>query len=161
MISALLVKEDFVLITAGNSTPVARASSLWPEGGQNSRAVSVDWVEAAVDRLLKMFLGRFICRGSFTVTTARGKTYTFGDGSGSPVAVRFATPEAQRAVLFDPELKIGETYMDGTFVVEQGSIADVLQILLGQERMEAPAWASPFRWMRYLLKRLQQFNLRS
>src|SRR5580658_258449 len=108
-----------------------------------------------------MFLSGFIRRGSFTVTTARGKTYTFGDGSGSPVAVRFATPQAQRAVLFDPELKLGETYMDGTFVVEQGSIADVLQILLGQERMEAPAWASPLRLMRYLLKRLQQFNLRS
>ena len=114
-----------------------------------------------MDRLLTMFLGRFIRRGSFTVTTARGKTYTFGDGSGPHVAVRFATPQAQRAVLFDPELKLGETYMDGTFVVEQGSIADVLQILLGQERIDAPAWAYPFRLTRYLFRRLQQFNLRS
>jgi cyclopropane-fatty-acyl-phospholipid synthase len=118
-------------------------------------------VEAAVDRLLTMFLGRFVRRGSFAVTTARGKTYTFGDGSGSPIAIRFTTPQAQRAVLFDPELKLGETYMDGTLVVEQGSIADVLQILLGQERIESPAWALPFRLTRYLLKRLQQFNLRS
>jgi cyclopropane-fatty-acyl-phospholipid synthase len=108
-----------------------------------------------------MFLSRFIRRGSFTVTTARGKTYTVGDGSGPPIAVRFTTRQAERAVLFDPELKLGETYMDGTFVVEQGSIADVLQILLGQERMEEPAWALPFRLMRYLFKRLQQFNPRS
>ncbi len=62
-----------------------------------------------------------------------GSTYTFGDGSGQPLAVRFTTAKAQRAVLLDPELKLGEAYMDGTFVVEQGSIADVLAVLLGQE----------------------------
>ena len=87
-----------------------------------------------MDRLLFIFLRRFIRRGSFTVTTAAGSTYTFGDGSGPPVAVRFTTAKAQRAVLLDPELKLGEAYMDGTLVVEQGSIADVLAILLRQER---------------------------
>jgi cyclopropane-fatty-acyl-phospholipid synthase len=76
--------------------------------------------------------------------------------------VLFATAKAQRAVLFDPELKLGETYMDGSLVVEQGSIADVLAILLGQEPVAAPsrAWAIP-RFIRYLFRRLQQFNLRS
>jgi hypothetical protein len=44
MISALLVKEDFVLITAGNKYAWRAISFKWPEGGQNSRAVSVDWV---------------------------------------------------------------------------------------------------------------------
>jgi cyclopropane-fatty-acyl-phospholipid synthase len=118
-------------------------------------------VEAAVDRLLTRFLKRFVRRGSFMVTTARGKSYTFGDGSGPHVAVRFATAKAQRAVLLDPELKLGEAYMDGTFVVEQGSIADVLEILLGQDLIDAPTWALPHRIMRYLLRRLQQFNPRS
>jgi cyclopropane-fatty-acyl-phospholipid synthase len=118
-------------------------------------------VEAAVDRLLTGFLERFIGRGSFTVTTARGKAYTFGDGSGPPVAVRFTTAKAQRAVLLDPELKLGETYMDGTFVVEQGSIADALRILLGQDRLAPPKWAWPLRLVRYLLRRFQQFNPRS
>jgi cyclopropane-fatty-acyl-phospholipid synthase len=118
-------------------------------------------VEAAVDRLLTKFLGRFIRRGSFTVTTARGKNYTFGDGSGPQVAVRFATAKAQRAVLLDPELKLGEAYMDGTFVIERGSIADVLEILLGQERIDSPNWALPLRLTRYLLRRLQQFNPRT
>jgi cyclopropane-fatty-acyl-phospholipid synthase len=112
-----------------------------------------------VDRLLTMFLSRFIRRGSFTVTTVRNRTYTFGDGSGPQVAVRFATAKAQRGILFDPELKLGETYMDGTFVVEQGSIADVLQILLGQGG--GPTWALPLRVLRYFFRRVQQLNLRS
>src|SRR5271170_5469868 len=108
-----------------------------------------------------MFLGRLIRRGSFTIATAGGKTYTFGDGSGPPVAVRFTTAKAQRAVMLDPELKLGEAYMDGTFIVEQGSIADVVATLLRQERIKAPNWALPPRLVRYLFRHLQQFNPRS
>jgi len=117
-------------------------------------------VETAVDRLLFIFLRRFIGSGSLTVTTARGRTGTFGDGTGRPVAIRFSNAAAQRGVLFDPELKLGEAYMDGTLIVEQGSIADVLALLLGQEHLGARNWALP-RALRYLFRRLQQFNLRS
>jgi len=118
-------------------------------------------VEAAVDRLLPMFLRRLVRRGSFTITTAGGKTYTFGDGRGPPVAVRFTSAKAQRSVLLDPELKFGEAYMDGTFIVERGSIADVLAVLFGQERYVSPIWALLPQLMRYLFRRLQHFNLRS
>jgi cyclopropane-fatty-acyl-phospholipid synthase len=75
--------------------------------------------------------------------------------------VRFTSARAQRAVLLDPELRLGEAYMDGTFVVEQGSIADVLAMLVRQERIPVPTWALPLRLFRYLFRRLQQFNLRS
>jgi cyclopropane-fatty-acyl-phospholipid synthase len=118
-------------------------------------------VEAAVDRLLFIFLDRFIRRGSFAVTTAGGSTLTFGDGTGLPVAVRFTTVKAQLGVLLDPELKLGEAYMDGTMVVERGSIADVLAVLLRQDQIEGPNWSLPPRLLRYVFRRLQQLNLRS
>jgi len=114
-----------------------------------------------LDQLLSIFLKRFIRQGSLTVTTASGNRYSFGDGSGPPVAVRFTNAKAQRAVLLDPELRLGEAYMDGTFVVEEGSIADALAILLRQESIAAPKWALPTRLVRYLFRRVQQFNLRS
>jgi len=114
-----------------------------------------------VDRLLGTLLGRFVRCGSLTVTTAADRTYTLGDGSGRPLAVRFTTKSAQRAALLDPELKLGEAYMDGTFVVDQGSIADVLALLLRQDHISAPNWALPPRLIRFLLRRLQQFNPRS
>ena len=113
-----------------------------------------------MDRLLFIFLRQFIRCGSFKVTTARGRTCTFGDGKGVPVAVRFTSAAAQRGVLFDPELKLGEAYMDGTFIVEQGSMADVLALLLGQERLGARNWAL-LGALRYVFRRLQQFNFRS
>jgi cyclopropane-fatty-acyl-phospholipid synthase len=51
--------------------------------------------------------------------------------------------------------------MDGTFVLEQGSIAEALAILMRQEHIAPPSWALPLRFVRYLLRRLQQFNPRS
>ncbi|HKM87808.1 MAG TPA: cyclopropane-fatty-acyl-phospholipid synthase family protein [Xanthobacteraceae bacterium] len=114
-----------------------------------------------MDRLLSICLSRFIRHGSFTVTTAAGNTYTFGDGSGRPVAVRFTNAKAQRTVLLNPELRLGEAYMDGAFVLEKGSIADALAILLRQEHIAPPTWALPLRFVRYVFRRLQQFNPRS
>ena len=114
-----------------------------------------------MDRLLSIFLSRFIHNGSLTVTTAAGNVYTFGDGSGTPVSVRLTNATAERAVLLDPELRLGEAYMDGSLVVERGSIADLLEILFRQERIAAPTWALPPRAIRHSFRRVQQFNPRS
>ena len=85
-----------------------------------------------MDRLLQWGLGRFIRRGNLRVTTASGSVFHFGDGTGTPVAVRFTSKAAQRAVMLDPELKVGEAYMDGTLLIEEGTIADLLALVLGQ-----------------------------
>jgi cyclopropane-fatty-acyl-phospholipid synthase len=112
-----------------------------------------------MDRLLQFLLKTFVRRGTFRLTTSRGTTFTFGDGSGRPVAVRFLSRAAEWGILLDPELKLGEAYMNGTFVVEQGTIADVLAICLGQNS-ELPHWARPQFLIRYLARRLAQFNPR-
>ena len=114
-----------------------------------------------MDRLLLKLLSQFLRRGSFTVTTAAGASYTFGDASGPPAAVRFTTRQALRAVLLDPELKLGEAYMDGTMVVERGTIAEVLAVLVRQDHIAPPKWALPPQLTRYLFRRLQQFNWRA
>jgi cyclopropane-fatty-acyl-phospholipid synthase len=113
-----------------------------------------------MDRLLRAVFGRLVRAGNLRVTTAAGSIFTFGDGTGTATAIRFTTRAAERGVLFDPALKFGEAYMDGGIVVEQGSIADVLAIVLGQHRESLPAWAG-LRWViRYLCRRAQQFNPR-
>src|SRR5262245_25038037 len=114
-----------------------------------------------MDRLLRAAFGRLIRTGNLRVTTTRGFTFTLGDGTGRPAAIRFTTTAAERGVLFDPSLRFGEAYTDGGIVVEQGSIADVLAIVLGQHHDgELPAWAQ-LRWLaRYLRRRINQLNLR-
>ncbi len=112
-----------------------------------------------MDRLLQLLLKAFIRRGNFRLTTSRGKTFRFGDGTGKPVAVRFVTRAAEWGILLDPELKLGEAYTNGTFIVEQGTIADVLAVALGQNS-EMPHWARPQYFLRYCARRLGQFNPR-
>ena len=113
-----------------------------------------------MDRLLRRFLSQFIRRGSMKVTTAGGMTFRAGDGSGESVEVRFVTADAQRRVLINPELGLGEAYMDGEFVVERGTIADALAILLDQPDL-LPHWAKPWWHLRYLTRHLKQFNPRT
>jgi cyclopropane-fatty-acyl-phospholipid synthase len=111
--------------------------------------------------LLRSLLSRLIRHGTLRVTAADGSRFTLGDGCGKPIAVRFATLSAQLGFLLDPELKLGEAYMDGGLVVEEGSIADLLALGLSQSHADGlPGWARP-RWLaRYLWRRLQQFNRR-
>ena len=84
-----------------------------------------------MDRLLRAALGSLIRAGNLRVRTAAGSSFTFGDGTGTPAAIRFTTRAAEHGVLLDPALRFGEAYMDGGIVVEEGSIADVLAIVLG------------------------------
>jgi hypothetical protein len=60
---------------------------------------------------------------------------------------------------FEPELALGELYMEGTFVVERGSIADALAILLDQPEI-LPRWAKLQWWLRYLARHARHFNPR-
>lgn len=111
----------------------------------------------SIDRLLRHFLSQFIRRGSITFTTSSGVTFTCGDGTGRPVSVRFLTADAERHLLLDPELAIGEIYSDGDFIVENGSIADLLAVALDQPDM-LPRWSKVRWWLRYLIRHWQQFN---
>jgi len=112
-----------------------------------------------MDWLLRRLLPSFIRQGSLRLTTAHGTTLVLGDGTGTPLAARFTTTRAQWHLLFDPELALGESYMDGTFVMEQGSIAELLELALSQEQASKPPRWGRAQWLlRYLGRRLAQFN---
>jgi cyclopropane-fatty-acyl-phospholipid synthase len=113
-----------------------------------------------MDRLLRYFLQQFIRRGAMNFTTASGAKFCCGDGTGQPVSVRFLTTDAERRVLLNPELALGEVYMEGTFVVENGTIADALAILMDQPDI-VPRWAQMQWWLRYPVRHFRQFNPRS
>jgi cyclopropane-fatty-acyl-phospholipid synthase len=115
-----------------------------------------------MDRILDLTLRLVVRRGTLRITTAKGRSFVLGDGTGTPVAVRFTSAAAERGILIDPELKLGEAYMDGELVVEEGSIAELLFLLLGQGRPGTPLhWLQPQWVARFLSRHLQQFNPRS
>ncbi|WEK48577.1 MAG: cyclopropane-fatty-acyl-phospholipid synthase [Candidatus Kaistia colombiensis] len=112
-----------------------------------------------MNRLLINYLSSVLKRGSLEIIDAKGRRHRFGDGSGVPVRVRFTTAAAERAVIMNPELKLGETFMDGSFVVEQGSIYNFLEVVLQNVGGGGRSW-----WMRAVYKlrvwtrRFRQWN---
>jgi cyclopropane-fatty-acyl-phospholipid synthase len=114
-----------------------------------------------MDRMLRLALGSIVKRGQLQLTTSRGTVIRVGDGTGELVAIRMTTPRTEREILLNPDLRLAEAYMNGTFVVEQGSIADFLQLILSQDIMhKGPRWARPRYKLRQLRRRLHQFNPR-
>src|SRR5262245_19493350 len=113
-----------------------------------------------MDRLLQLAVSTLVRRGTLQVITGRGRSFTVGDGSGSPVAVRFTSTSTQRAFILNPEFMLGESYMNGGLVMERGSIADRLALVFSQNSDKLPRWMRPQWQLRYVTRRLKQYNAR-
>ncbi|MEF0939492.1 cyclopropane-fatty-acyl-phospholipid synthase family protein [Rhizobium sp. BR 362] len=72
---------------------------------------------------------KIVRKGSLKLTLASGETHMIGDGSGETVAVRVADQQAEDAIGRDPTLKLGEMYMEGRFILEQGDIYEFLSLV--------------------------------
>lgn len=109
--------------------------------------------------LLEKILRRVVVNGNLRVVDATGSQYRFGDGTGPEVAIRFADRATERAVAFDPQLTLGESYMNGRLVVESGTVYDLLELLLRNvEAQPQPRWLQWLDAGRRYGRRLQQFN---
>lgn len=116
-----------------------------------------------MERLLERVLQRVIVNGAMVVETASGRTLHVGSAppGQEPVAVRITSPAAERGIILDPELKLGEAYMDGTLLIERGSIADFLDLTMSQPCSVNPtAPAKLFYLLRRISRRIVQFNPR-
>lgn len=114
-----------------------------------------------MNKLIFRALERLVKKGALRVTTANGTTASFGDGEGLPVAVRFRSQAAQRRVLADPELRLGEAFVDGDIVLDDGTIMDLLELLLSQDTTSRPPSSKVLAGLRFVLRRFGQRNIRS
>jgi cyclopropane-fatty-acyl-phospholipid synthase len=82
-------------------------------------------------------------------------------GRGEPkVAIRLTDHQAALALACDPLLKLGELYMDGRLVLEEGDVADLLA-LVTKNWAVAPPVQLPVRLLtaaRRAVRRIRQFN---
>ncbi len=114
-----------------------------------------------MDRLLGRVLRRVMAHGTLTMITASGARLTAGDGNAPHVAVRFTSSAAQRRVALDPELRLGEAYMDGTLVMEEGTITDLLELLMLQPGVNIASISGRMLGLaRHAWRRVDQFNPR-
>ncbi|WP_244480445.1 class I SAM-dependent methyltransferase [Rhizobium sp. Root1220] len=112
------------------------------------------------DHVLRRALSRIVTSGSLEVATASGRVLVFGDDSGSPVRVRFTDTRAQWAFLIDADLRLGELYMDGRFIVERGSLYEFVAMMLREAKNQKhPLVARLIDRVRTRLRILRHRNL--
>jgi cyclopropane-fatty-acyl-phospholipid synthase len=108
-----------------------------------------------LDSLLK----RFVQRGSLTVTDSRGRSSTYSGGEGPRVAMRLTDPSLSWKLFVNPELHAGEAYMNGTLVIEKGTIRDFLTLFaLNSGNLRSHPLQQLVRGTMKRLKRFKQRN---
>src|ERR1700751_3462401 len=109
----------------------------------------------------RAYLRRLVRRGRLQVETADDVVETFGDGLGPLLGVKLLDREAERRLMLNPALALGELYMDGRVVVTKGGLYDVLE--LGARNLAElgdQPWAKALAKARIAFRGLHQRNHR-
>ncbi|MFZ5675148.1 MAG: class I SAM-dependent methyltransferase [Pseudomonadota bacterium] len=110
---------------------------------------------AALNQALK----QLVQTGHLTVIDARGRSHVYGDGSGKPAGFKIVNPRAPMKMLLDPDRFFGELYMAGDIELTEGTIYDLLEVLMqNMGNRPAPGAAKFLNQLRIGLKRLDQYN---
>ena len=81
-----------------------------------------------VEKLLKT--------GSITLKLPGREPETFGKPGGKHLTLRMTDRKVPFEIAKNPRLGLGETYMDGRLIVEDGTILDLLEMVVGSNRWE-------------------------
>ena len=106
--------------------------------------------------MLHSMLSRFVRLGRLRVTEPGKTPRTYGDDSGPEVALRVGKGWATRIAL-NPDMALGEAYMEGGLILEQGSLWDLCE-LIGRNFVDGPRPGPLKRALNRTRRTLQQWN---
>ena len=108
-----------------------------------------------VDRLARHILRS----GTLLITYADGTERRYGDGTAPQVHMRIHDPALTRQIVRNPDLGVGEGYMDGAFTLQDDDLSGFLELLLRNvARSGMPWFERPMRLWKHLNRRIAQFN---
>lgn len=106
--------------------------------------------------LFPAILSKIIRTGSLRLIDGAGRTHVYGDGTQPRCTVRLCARHLDYTLALNPELSIGEAYMDGLLVIEEGTLLDLLQLAAqNHKNFEGLAW---FSLLSRGMRRLKQHN---
>jgi cyclopropane-fatty-acyl-phospholipid synthase len=108
---------------------------------------------------LQAYLQKVIREGSLAVRLPGGQVLRLGDGSGPPVTVAITSRRWLARIAAGPTLGVGEAYMDGGLVFEQGDVGEFVD-LIGRNAKYRPLKPPPGPMARWWLDRRLQANAR-
>ncbi len=98
--------------------------------------------------------------GNLLVTMPDGTRHRYGDGKMPTVAVAFHDPDLPRRMIYNPDLALGEGYMNGSITIEGDDLYELLWLVISNVALQkAPIWwQRPLTGIRRSLRWVQQFN---
>lgn len=105
------------------------------------------------ETLLDKMLRRLIHEGELEITYPDGRVSRYGPGNGLTAGIKITEADRIRKIVLEPELGLGEGYMDGSLVFADNDIEAVLKLLVRNRRFGgAPAWVRAMDRGRYRLR---------
>jgi cyclopropane-fatty-acyl-phospholipid synthase len=86
--------------------------------------------------LIGRLIDKLLTTGRITLIVPGKPPHTYGRGDGKHLTVRFADRRVAFDILRNPRLGLGEAYMDGRLIIEDGTILDLLRMVVGSNRWE-------------------------
>src|SRR5437763_3188817 len=86
--------------------------------------------------LIGRLVDKLLTKGSITLLRPGKRPETFGAGGGKHLTVRFTDRKVAFDIVKNPRLGVGEAYMDGRLIIEDGTILDLLEMIVGANRWE-------------------------
>jgi cyclopropane-fatty-acyl-phospholipid synthase len=108
--------------------------------------------------LFAQLLRRLIKVGRFSVIDHSGRRHDFAGAPGPAITIRLRDARVARAIALNPQLNLGEAYMNGRFDFAEGDVHTLLDIAAlntGGEPVGLVRWLMPFQ---RLAKRWRQYN---
>jgi cyclopropane-fatty-acyl-phospholipid synthase len=109
--------------------------------------------------LLDRLFEQIITKGRLRIVDTADRLHEFVGTPGPSATIRLHDPALQRKLIFRPRLYLPEAFVDGTLILEEGSLFDLIDLL--QLNIEAMPDGMLSRWLNgsyRLLRRLHQYN---
>ena len=107
--------------------------------------------------LIGRLIDKLLTKGSITLLTPGKGPRTYGPGGGKHLTVLLTDRRAGFDILKSPSLGVGEAYMDGRLIIEDGTILDLLEMVVESNRWEDAKEAKALgRDFKRLLRKLKR-----
>ena len=97
--------------------------------------------------------------GTLTIFLPDNKTLELGDGAEPKIKVHLHDRDLPRKLIFNPELAMGEAYMDGTLTIENDDLRGFLTLAIRNNERGSQIWWQKLAFkLRHLKRGLDQHN---
>jgi len=116
------------------------------------------------DSLFSNFLKRSFKHGSLIIHLASDKTLQLGDSTGTPVEVTLHDPSLTRKIMVNPDMAVGEAYMNGNLTVKDDDLYGFLALAVRNMGRNGERFNNPtnlqkiMQFARKALRKISQHN---